>query len=366
VRALVLTPTRELAAQIGDSFRIYGKFTNIRQVTVFGGVNQNPQVERLRRGADVLVATPGRLLDLMDQGLVKLDRVEILVLDESDRMLDMGFINDVRRVIAALPTRRQTLLFSATMPDNIQALADSVLKNPVPVTVTPVASTVETIEQTVYFVEHGEKLALLEHLLHDRSIRRVLVFTRTKHEANKVAERLRRASVGAEAIHGNKSQAAREKALANFKAGTTRVLVATDIAARGLDVEEITHVINFNIPNEPDSYVHRIGRTGRAGASGQAYSFCDVNERAWLVDIERLIRMHIPRATDHLYASPAGVPPITDLTPRRSQAAASAKPHQPRPGAPQQKNRRPSNAKRWGKTNQSNYRVRAKIAKLGA
>lgn len=342
VRALVLSPTRELAGQIGDSFRTYGKFTNVRHATVFGGVNQNPQIDRLKRGVDVLVATPGRLLDLMGQGCVKLDRIEILVLDESDRMLDMGFINDVRRIIAALPTKRQTLLFSATMPTNIQALADSVLNDPVQVTVTPVASTVETIQQTVYFVEHGDKPALLEHLLNDSSIKRVLVFTRTKHDANKVAERLRRAAIGAEAIHGSKTQSAREKALANFKVGKTRVLVATDIAARGLDIDEITHVINFNIPNEPDSYVHRIGRTGRAGASGRAYSFCDVNERPLLVDIERLIRMHIPRATDHLYATPLGLPPLTDLAPRGRQnnsAKPGTQPRRPGQQAPHWQNR---------------------------
>ncbi|MHB8628724.1 MAG: DEAD/DEAH box helicase [Aggregatilineales bacterium] len=359
LRALVLSPTRELAAQIGDSFRTYGKFTNARQVTVFGGVNQTPQVERLKRGADILVATPGRLLDLMGQGCVKLDKIEILVLDESDRMLDMGFINDVKRIIATLPTKRQTLLFSATMPTNIQALADSVLKDPVQVTVTPVASTVETIQQMVYFVEHGDKPALLEHLLRDSSIKRVLVFTRTKHDANKVAERLRRASVGAEAIHGNKSQAAREKALANFKVGKTRVLVATDIAARGLDVDEITHVINYNMPNEPDSYVHRIGRTGRAGASGRAYSFCEVNERPLLVDIERLIRMHIPRATNHLYATTLGLPPLTDLTPRgrhNTQPKPGNQPRRPGQGGPRPQNRHNSYGDRRGKASRDGSR----------
>ncbi len=315
LRVLVLAPTRELAAQIGTSFETYGKFTKVRQVTVFGGVNQNPQIDRLRRGADILVATPGRLLDLMGQGYVKLDRLDVLVLDEADRMLDMGFIHDVQRIINALPARRQTLMFSATMPADIQALADQILNDPVRVAATPVASPVETIRQSIYFVEKADKPALLEHLLGDASIKRVLVFTRTKHGANKVVNKLARASIHAEAIHGNKSQSAREQALANFKGGRTRVLVATDIAARGIDVDAITHVINYDLPNEPESYIHRIGRTGRAGASGIAYSFCDADERAYLIDIERLIQNHIPQATDHPYASGLGLPPLTDLKP---------------------------------------------------
>jgi ATP-dependent RNA helicase RhlE len=316
LRVLVLTPTRELAAQIGESFQTYGRFTNIVPITIFGGVNQKPQIDRLRHGADVLVATPGRLLDLMGQGYVRLDRLEVLVLDEADRMLDMGFIHAVRRIISALPTKRQTLLFSATMPAAIQGLADDILDNPVHISVTPAVLTVEAIQQSVYFVEKTDKPALLEHLLRDVSIRRVLVFTRTKHGANKVVKQLRQASVFAEAIHGNKSQSAREQALANFKRGATRVLVATDIAARGIDVDAITHVINYDLPNEPESYIHRIGRTGRAGASGIAYSFCDTEERAYLIDIERLIRTHIPKAADYPYASKLGVPPTTDLTPR--------------------------------------------------
>lgn len=323
IRVLVLSPTRELASQIGESFDVYGRYTGFRQVTVFGGVNQNPQVERLRRGTDILVATPGRLLDLMSQGVIKFDRLEVLVLDEADRMLDMGFIHDVRRVIAALPTRRQTLLFSATMPEDILELAHNILNNPVSIAVTPVASTVELIDQRMYFVERGDKPALLEHLLHDKSIKRVLVFTRTKHGANKVVQQLGRAAIHAEAIHGNKSQANRERALANFKAGTTRVLVATDIAARGIDVENISHVINYDLPNIPESYVHRIGRTGRAGAAGIAFSFCDETERPFLVDIERLIKMHVPVATNNPYASRLGLPPPTDLSPRRSQQRAT-------------------------------------------
>jgi len=298
LRVLVLSPTRELAMQIGKSFETYGRHTAIRQITIFGGVSQVPQVKQLRRGADVLVATPGRLLDLIGQGHVKLDRVEVLVLDESDRMLDMGFIHDVKKIIAKVPTQRQTLLFSATMPASIQSLANGVLRKPVRVAVTPVASTVETIEQAVYFVQKARKMGLLQQLLRDSSMRKVLVFTRTKHGANKVVRQLNKVSVSAEAIHGNKSQTARVKALTNFRRGRTRILVATDIAARGIDVDEITHVINYDRPNEPESYVHRIGRTARAGASGIAYSFCDVEERAYLKNIERLIRMPIPQAAN--------------------------------------------------------------------
>ncbi len=320
LRALILSPTRELTVQIGESFETYGRYTPIRQITVFGGVNQNPQIDRLQRGADVLIATPGRLLDLMNQGYVKLDRIETLVLDESDRMLDMGFIRDVRRIIATLPTERQTLLFSATMPEEIQSLADSILKDPVRVEVTPVASTVDTIDQSVFFVEKNDKPALLEHVLRDPSVKRVLVFARTKHGADRVVENLRHAGVFAQAIHGNKSQAARQQALLGFKTGRTRVLVATDIAARGIDVDGITHVINYDLPNEPDSYVHRIGRTARAGASGIAYSFCEHNERASLVDIERLIRLHIPRTDENPFESPFGPPPLTDLNRRGRQA----------------------------------------------
>ncbi|HRL14726.1 MAG TPA: DEAD/DEAH box helicase, partial [Aggregatilineales bacterium] len=307
-RALILSPTRELATQIGDSFAAYGRHTGLRHLTIFGGVGQQPQVNALRRGADILVATPGRLLDLMGQGYIRLNTVEIFVLDEADRMLDMGFIHDVRRVIDALPSRRQTLLFSATMPQDIQDLADRILVEPVHVAVTPQATTVERIEQSVYFVDKGNKRALLEHLLEDRNIRRVLVFTRTKHGANRLAEQLDRARIQAEAIHGNKSQAARERALANFKSGRTRVLVATDIAARGIDVDDVTHVINFDLPNEPESYVHRIGRTARAGASGIAYSFCDAEERAYLRDIEKLIRLSVPVVGEPPYPSPAPEP----------------------------------------------------------
>lgn len=303
IRVLVLSPTRELAAQINDNFVAYGRYTGLKSQVIFGGVGQQPQIDALRRGTDVLVATPGRLLDLMNQGYIRLNTIEIFVLDEADRMLDMGFIHDVRKVISALPKARQTLLFSATMPEAIQELANSILINPVRVEVTPQATTVEKIAQSVFFVEKQNKRALLEHLLADAAIRRVLVFTRTKHGANKLAEQLDRAHIQAEAIHGNKSQTARERALANFKAGKTRVLVATDIAARGIDVDDVTHVINYDLPNEPESYVHRIGRTARAGASGIAYSFCDVEERAYLRDIEKLIRLRVPVAEQNPYAS---------------------------------------------------------------
>jgi ATP-dependent RNA helicase RhlE len=304
MRVLVLSPTRELATQIGESFAAYGRHTGLKQTVVFGGVGQQPQVQAVRRGVDILVATPGRLLDLMNQGIVKLNTIEIFVLDEADRMLDMGFIHDVRRIINTLPTKRQTLLFSATMPQDIQDLADQILIRPVRVEVAPQATTVEQVEQSVFFVNKQDKRALLAHLLGDKAIRRVLVFTRTKHGANKLVQQLERDFIQAEAIHGNKSQSARERALANFKSGKTRVLVATDIAARGLDVEDVTHVINYDLPNEPESYVHRIGRTARAGASGIAYSFCDTEERAYLRDIEKLIRLRVPVITEHPYAAP--------------------------------------------------------------
>ncbi len=316
-RVLVLSPTRELATQIGDSFVAYGRNTRLKSMVIFGGVGQQPQVDTWRRGTDILVATPGRLLDLMGQGIIRLNTIEIFVLDEADRMLDMGFIHDVRKIIDVLPTKRQTLLFSATMPEAIQDLAHDILIKPVRVEVTPQATTVEKVEQSVYFVNKGDKRALLEHLLADKNIRRALVFTRTKHGANKLAEQLDRAHIQAEAIHGNKSQSARERALANFKSGKTRVLVATDIAARGIDIDDVTHVINFDLPNEPESYVHRIGRTARAGASGQAYSFCDAEEREYLRDIEKLIRLHVPVVTEHPYAKPLiAAPPKTAPQPR--------------------------------------------------
>lgn len=305
IRALILSPTRELAAQIDDSFRAYGRNTRLKSTVIFGGVGQNPQVQALRRGTDILVATPGRLLDLMNQGEIRLDSLDVFVLDEADRMLDMGFIHDVRRVIKALPRNRQTLLFSATMPDAIQKLASDILVDPVYVEATPQATTAEKITQSVYFVGKKDKRALLEHLLDDQNISRVLVFTRTKHGANRLSEQLDRAKIRAEAIHGNKSQTARERALRNFKSGKTRVLVATDIAARGIDVDDVTHVINYDLPNEPESYVHRIGRTARAGAEGIAFSFCAGDERKYLRDIEKLIRLRVNVVTDHPFTANA-------------------------------------------------------------
>ncbi|MFN8450107.1 MAG: DEAD/DEAH box helicase [Anaerolineae bacterium] len=325
-RVLVLSPTRELATQIGDSFTAYGRHTGLKSIVIFGGVGQQPQVDAWRRGADVLVATPGRLLDLMSQGIVRLNTIEVFVLDEADRMLDMGFIHDVRKIIAALPVKRQTLLFSATMPQDIQDLADRILIDPLRVEVTPQATTVDKVEQSVFFVNKQDKRALLEHLLADRAVQRALVFTRTKHGANKLAQQLERASIQAEAIHGNKSQTARERALANFKSGKTRVLVATDIAARGIDVDDVTHVINFDLPNEPESYVHRIGRTARAGASGVAYSFCDAEEQAYLRDIEKLIRLRVPVVTEHPYASRLAAPVAKPAEPQRQPNGRSASP----------------------------------------
>ncbi|MCX6352096.1 MAG: DEAD/DEAH box helicase [Bacteroidetes bacterium] len=293
IKVLILTPTRELAIQIEDSFKSYGKYTGITQTVVFGGVGQKPQTDALRRGVDVLVATPGRLLDLMQQGFVRLQHLQFFVLDEADRMLDMGFVNDVKKIIAKIPERRQTLLFSATMPKEIMALANSILHNPQQVSVTPVSSTAETIEQRLFYVDKNEKRDLLKLILEDKEIKTALVFTRTKHGADKVVKDLIRSEISAEAIHGNKSQNARQKALSNFKAQRTRVLVATDIAARGIDIDDLTHVINFDLPNVPESYVHRIGRTGRAGASGIAYSFCEQEEVPYVKDIQKLINMPI-------------------------------------------------------------------------
>ena len=332
-RALVLSPTRELAIQIDDSFRRYGRHLALRSTVIFGGVGQKPQVDALARGVDILVATPGRLLDLVQQRHLRFDAVEIFVLDEADRMLDMGFIHDIKRVIAALPQRRQSLFFSATMPEAAARLAGGMLADPVRVAITPQATTVERIAQRVYFVEQGDKRALLADLLTDRTIARALVFTRTKHGANRVAEQLTRGGIGAEAIHGNKSQAARQRALASFRDGKSRVLVATDIAARGIDIDGITHVINYELPNLPESYVHRIGRTARAGADGIAIAFCDASERAFLRDIEKLTRQSLAVA-EHRLCARAGEPrptPEARPQPRPSQQRAQRR---RRPKAP--------------------------------
>ncbi len=302
IKALILTPTRELAIQIDESFAAYGRHLNLKHLVIFGGVSQQPQTNALRNGVDILIATPGRLLDLIEQRYINLSQLEILVLDEADRMLDMGFIHDVKKIITKVPAKRQTLFFSATMPTEIAKLSSTILTNPAKVEVTPVSSTAETIQQAMYFVEKENKKHLLLHILKDKSIQSALVFTRTKHGADKVVKDLVRAGIGAEAIHGNKSQNARQRALTNFKSGHTRVLVATDIAARGIDVDNLSHVINFELPNVPETYVHRIGRTGRAGASGIAFSFCDMEEKEFLRDIQKLISVSVPVVTDHPYA----------------------------------------------------------------
>ena len=299
IKALILTPTRELAIQIDESLAAYGKHTGLKHTVIFGGVSQHAQVNKLKSGIDILVATPGRLLDLMSQGFIQLSHLKFFVLDEADRMLDMGFIHDVKKIIAKLPEKRQTLFFSATMPPEIQKLANMILKNPVKVEVTPPATTVDAISQSLYYVDKGNKKSLLIQLLSDPAIASALVFTRTKHGADRVARDLSKAKIHAEAIHGNKSQNARQRALSNFKTGQTRVLIATDIAARGIDVDDLSHVINFELPNIPETYVHRIGRTGRAGASGIAISFCDAEEKEFLRDIHKLIGKTITVVENH-------------------------------------------------------------------
>lgn len=293
-RVLVLTPTRELAIQVHESFATYGKNLNLRYVAIYGGVGQVPQVKALSRGVDVLVATPGRLLDLINQAALKLSGLEVFVLDEADRMLDMGFIHDIKKILKFLPSKRHNLFFSATMPPVIETLANSILNKPVRIEVTPVSSTAELIDQSVMMVDRENKRALLKHILDNQELKRVIVFSRTKHGANKIVDFLGKNDVLAAAIHGNKSQSARQLALENFKSGKVRVLVATDIAARGIDIDGITHVVNYDLPNETESYVHRIGRTARAGASGVAISFCDLDERTYLRDIEKLIGKAIP------------------------------------------------------------------------
>lgn len=300
-RALVLTPTRELAIQVHESFMTYGKKLKLKYTVVFGGVGTNPQINALSRGVDVVVATPGRLLDLINQGAVKFSDLEIFVLDEADRMLDMGFINDIKKIMKFIPSKRHNLFFSATMPPVIEELANSILNKPVRIEVTPVASTADKIDQSVMFVTKENKRPLLKHVLQDPKLQKVIVFSRTKHGANKIVTFLLHHEISAAAIHGDKSQNARQTALNNFKKGTTRVLVATDIAARGIDIDGISHVINYELPNESESYVHRIGRTARAGAEGVAISFCDVEEKNYLSDIEKLIAKKIPVILDQPY-----------------------------------------------------------------
>jgi len=301
IQALILSPTRELASQIGESFSTYGRYLGLKNIVIFGGVSQKPQVEALERGIDILVATPGRLLDLINQKYIDLHQVKYFVLDEADFMLDMGFIRDVKKIIALLPVKKQSMLFSATMPNEISKLVDTILINPSKVAVTAVSSTVDTIEQYLYFVNKGNKRALLEHLLNNKSVVSALVFSRTKHGANNIAKHLIKAGIPSEAIHSNKSQTARQLALNNFKTKKTRVLVATDIAARGIDIDELSHVINFDLPEVPETYVHRIGRTGRAGLGGIALSFCDNEEKKLLAEIQKLISKSIPVIDNHPY-----------------------------------------------------------------
>lgn len=304
-RVLILGPTRELVAQIGDSIRTYGRYVNVTHTTIFGGVGQQPQVVAVNRGVDIVAATPGRLLDLMQQGHIRLDQVEVFILDEADRMLDMGFIRDIRSVLSALPRKRHTLFFSATMAKEVIELARTMVHDPVHVTITPGQPTVEKIDQKVLFVDKGNKDSLLASLLKDPSINRVIVFVQMKHAADKVVHKLMMCGISTEAIHGNKSQSARTRALAGFKAGKVRVLVATDIAARGLDVDDVTHIVNYDLPIEPETYVHRIGRTARAGASGDAVSFCAAEDREFLRAIERLIHKAIPVDVAHEFHSEA-------------------------------------------------------------
>jgi len=299
IKALIITPTRELAIQIADSFTVYGKFTGIKNTVIFGGVKQFAQTQALRKGVDVLVATPGRLLDLMGQDYITLKHIEYFVLDEADRMLDMGFIHDIRKILAKLPAKRQSLFFSATMPLDILELSRKILGNPEKVIVRPEQTTAEKVEQSLYFVSKKGKPKLLAHLLKTMQFDSVLIFSRTKHGANKIVRQLGKAGIDADAIHGNKSQGARQKALGDFKSGHTNILVATDIAARGIDVEELSIVINYDLPNIPETYIHRIGRTGRASASGIALSFCDAEEKAYLRDIQKLINQKIPVVTAH-------------------------------------------------------------------
>ena len=336
VRALVLAPTRELAIQIGESFHSYGRYTSLRRTVIYGGVGQSPQVRALNGGVNILVATPGRLLDLMQQGFVDLSHVEVLVLDEADRMLDMGFIQDLRRIVSKIPSRRQTLLFSATVPDAIRHLAQQWLRDPVSVRVGPALCTVEKIRQSVLFVDQAQKLRLLTHWLRQTAWTRTLVFTRTEHGADKVAKLLQKAGIEADAFHANKSQSARQRILARFKAPQPLVLVATDIAARGLDIDSVSHVINYDLPVDAESYVHRIGRTGRAGADGVAVSFCDQAERTTLKAIERLTRQ-----TLSVEAQPAG---MTSVAPTTAKASSAVKPKTGRTAGPASS--KPSRAKR--------------------
>lgn len=301
IKTLIITPTRELALQIYESFTIYGKYLKLKYGVIYGGVSQKPQEVVIKNGVDILVATPGRLFDLMNQGIVKVDRISMLILDEADQMLDMGFINDVKKIVARTPIKKQTMLFSATMPAEIAKMSRTILIDPIKVAVAPEYSTVDTVKQFIYFVDKENKKNLLLHLLKDKSLESVLIFTRTKYSADKVVHQLGKANISGKAIHGDKSQNNRQNALKSFKNKELRVLVATDIAARGIDIDELTHVINYDLPNVPETYIHRIGRTGRAGANGVAISFCDINEKELLTEIEGLIRMKLTEISDHPY-----------------------------------------------------------------
>lgn len=341
IRALIVTPTRELAIQIGESFDAYGKYTNLQQLTIFGGVSQVPQVDAIKKGIDILIATPGRLLDLHKQGFIDLDHLHTLVLDEADQMLDMGFINDVKKIVKLTPPNRQTLLFSATMPMAIRELADAFLTKPEYVTVSPVSSTAETVEQRVYFVEKENKRQLLFHLIKNEDLSNVLVFSRTKHGADNVAKALKKQGINAEAIHGDKSQNARQRALENFKTKEVSVLVATDIAARGIDIDQLPYVINFDLPNIPETYVHRIGRTGRAGNGGISISFCGKDEKNYWKDIEKLIKVKVTTVEDHPFPWIGGESsPAAATAPKNSNRSKGA--HKSRKSDNAKKNK-----KRW-------------------
>ena len=340
IRTLVVTPTRELAVQIGQSFDTYAKYTNLTQLTIFGGVSQNPQVDTLKNGVDILIATPGRLLDLHKQGFIDLDHLHNLVLDEADQMLDMGFVNDVKKIVKLTPKNRQTLFFSATMPIAIRELAEMFLTNPETVTVSPVSSTAEKVEQHVYFVEKGEKRNLLYNLLQKENLTDVLVFSRTKHGADNVVKALRKKNIAAEAIHGDKSQNARQRVLDAFKNKEVGVLVATDIAARGIDIDQLPYVINFDLPNIPETYVHRIGRTGRAGNGGLAISFCSKDEHGYWKDIQKLIKVDVKTISDHPYPWHAGSPEATSEKPKNSNRSGGA--HKSRKSEASKQNK-----KRW-------------------
>ena len=345
IRTLILTPTRELAIQINESFAAYGRHLPLKSTVVFGGVGQKPQTDALRAGVDVLIATPGRLLDLMNQGFVSLKSLNVFVLDEADRMLDMGFVHDVKKIIAKLPAQRQSLFFSATMPPDVSKLSDTILTKPVRIEVTPASTTADTVQQQVYFVEKNDKRKLLAHLLDDASIASALVFTRTKHGADRVVKDLQKVGITAEAIHGNKSQTARQRALSNFKSNKLRVLIATDIAARGIDIDELSHVINYEMPNIPETYVHRIGRTGRAGNNGMALSFCDDEELVYLKDIQKLIGKPIPLAKTNPFPMnvPMSVTKAASVKPAGRQQSNKPAAAMQTPGAPKSER---SN-KRW-------------------